>query len=53
VNWFYGFKLHLVINDQVELLVVKTEGNVDGRGPVPELARSLFRNFLVIRVASR
>ena len=43
VDWFYGFKLHLVINDQGELLGVKiTAGNVDDRDAVPELARSLF-----------
>ncbi|UVS63476.1 MULTISPECIES: IS982 family transposase [Nitrosomonas] len=43
VGWFYGFKLHLVINDQGELLGVKiTAGNVDDRDVVPELARSLF-----------
>jgi hypothetical protein len=43
VGWFYGFKLHLVINDQGELPGVKiTAGNVDDRAPVPELARSLF-----------
>jgi hypothetical protein len=35
--------LHLVINDQGELLAVKiTAGNVDDRDPVPELTRSLF-----------
>ena len=43
MGWFYGFKLHLVINDQGELLKVKiTAGNVDDRDPVPELTRSLF-----------
>ncbi len=43
MDWFYGFKLHLVINDQGELLGVKiTAGNVDDRDAVPELARSLF-----------
>jgi hypothetical protein len=43
VDWFYGFKVHLVINDQGELLGVKiTAGNVDDRDPVPELARALF-----------
>ncbi|SDI16114.1 Transposase DDE domain-containing protein [Nitrosomonas sp. Nm132] len=43
VDWFYGFKLHLVINDQGELLGVKiTAGNIDDRDPVPELAHSLF-----------
>ena len=39
VGWFYGFKLHLVINNQGELLVVKiTAGNVDDRDTLPELA---------------
>lgn len=43
VDWFYGFKLHLIVNDQGELLSVKiTAGNVDDRYPVLELARSLF-----------
>ncbi len=43
VDWFYGFKLHLIINDQGELLGVKiTAGNVDDRDAVPQLARSLF-----------
>ncbi|SDX10807.1 Transposase DDE domain-containing protein [Nitrosomonas communis] len=43
MDWFYGFKLHLVINDQGELLGVKiTAGNMDDRDPVPELTRSLF-----------
>ena len=32
MGWFYGFKLHLVINNQVELLGVEiTAGNVDDR----------------------
>ncbi|TYP90181.1 DDE family transposase [Nitrosomonas communis] len=35
--------MHLVINDQAELLRVKiTASNVDDRDVVPELARSLF-----------
>ena len=42
VDWFYGFKLHLVVNDCGELLAVKvTAGNVDDRNPVWELARAL------------
>jgi hypothetical protein len=42
VGWFYGFKLHLVINDEGELLAFKlTAGNVDDRTPVPELTRGL------------
>jgi hypothetical protein len=43
VDWFYGFKLHLVINDQGELLSFKlTPGNVDDRVPVPEMVKQLF-----------
>lgn len=42
-GWFYGFKLHLVINDQGELLnVCFTPGNVDDRKPVPKLTEPLF-----------
>jgi len=43
MGWFYGFKLHLVINDQGELLAFYiTAGNVDDRKPVPRLAEGLF-----------
>lgn len=42
MGWFYGFKLHLIINERGELLGVQlTEGNVDDRVPVPKLARGL------------
>jgi hypothetical protein len=41
-GWFYGFKLHIVINDQGELLAFAiTPGNVDDRKPVPRLTRHL------------
>ncbi len=43
VDWFFGFKLHLCINDCGELLAVRlTPGNTDDRTPVPNLARELF-----------
>lgn len=43
VDWFYGFKLHLVINDCGELLSLRlTPGNTDDRRPVPELVKKLF-----------
>jgi hypothetical protein len=43
VGWFYGFKLHLVVNDEGELLAFcLTPGNVDDRRPVPKLATRLF-----------
>lgn len=42
MGWFYGFKLHLVVNDCGELLAVcLTQGNVDDRRPVPRLVRRL------------
>ena len=43
MGWFYGFKFHLVINDQGELLsAMVTQGNVDDRKPVPQLCQGLF-----------
>lgn len=43
VDWFFGFKLHLVVNDQGELLnFVLTPGNTDDRTPVPKLMQQLF-----------
>jgi hypothetical protein len=42
MGWFYGFKLHLVVNDRGELLAFRiTPGNVDDRAPVPELTQGL------------
>jgi transposase len=42
VDWFFGFKLHLVVNDQGELLnIIVTAGNIDDRTPVPKLLRGL------------
>jgi hypothetical protein len=43
VDWFYGFKLHLVINDRGELLSLRlTAGNVDDRQLVEKLVKELF-----------
>ena len=44
-GWFYGFKLHLVINDQGEILsFYLTPGNVDDRNPevIGHLTKDLF-----------
>jgi hypothetical protein len=47
VDWFYGFKLHLVVNDCGELLALRlTPGNTDDRRPVPELVKGLFGKLL-------
>jgi transposase len=41
-GWFFGFKLHLVINDHGELLAWKlTPGNVDDRRPVTSLVAAV------------
>jgi hypothetical protein len=46
VGWFFGFKLHLVVNDRGELLAFcLTPGNVDDRRPVPQLLRCIPRRF--------
>jgi transposase len=43
VDWFFGFKLHLVVNHQGELLNIQvTPGNTDDRKPVPDLLKALF-----------
>lgn len=43
MGWFYGFKLHLIANDQGELVsFTLTPGNVDDRRPVARLARDLW-----------
>lgn len=42
MGWFYGFKLHFVINKRGELLAFQlTPGNVDDRRPAPHLAQDL------------
>ena len=42
-GWFYGFKLHLIINDQGGIISVKvTLGNVDDRTPVSEMCEDLW-----------
>jgi len=42
-GWFYGFKLHLIINDKGELLAFHvTPGNTDDRVPVEQMAEGLF-----------
>src|SRR5579885_2709940 len=47
VDWFYGFKLHLVVNDCGHLLVCRlTPGNIDDRRPVPGMARKLFGKLI-------
>lgn len=38
IGWFYGFKLHLIINDKGEILdFILTPGNVDDREPLKSM----------------
>ena len=42
-GWFYGFKLHLLVDDCGDILSFRiTRGNVDDRKPVPEM----LKNFI-------
>lgn len=42
MGWFFGFKLHLAVNDQGDLLACcLTPGNIDDRKPVPDMVRRL------------
>ena len=43
MGWFFGFKLHLVVNNEGEIVsFCLTKGNVDDRKPVPKLVKRLF-----------
>lgn len=43
MGWFFGFKLHIVVNEQVELLAFKlTRGNVDDRVLCRGLSGKIF-----------
>jgi hypothetical protein len=43
IGWFFGFKLHIIINDEGELLAFKlTPANTDDRTPVPEMTRGIW-----------
>ena len=47
MGWFYGFKLHLSVNDRGEVLACQLTpglipGNVDDRKPLPNLAKTWF-----------
>jgi hypothetical protein len=50
LGWFFGFKVHLLFNDQGELLnFALTPGNVDDRKPVPHLVKQLFGKIFADR----
>ncbi|WP_223824364.1 transposase [Candidatus Enterovibrio escicola] len=48
--WFYGFKLHLIINDQGSIILVKvTTVNVDDRKPVLEIIDEIWGVYTEIK----
>jgi hypothetical protein len=43
MGWFFGFKLHLMVNDEGELVACRvTTGAVNDQGPVERMARGLW-----------
>ena len=47
IGWFFGFKLHLVINDKGELMAFQiTTANVDDRKPVANLVKTLIGKLI-------
>jgi hypothetical protein len=53
VDWFYGFKLHIIINDEGELInCFISSGNLDDRKGLLKMANSLNGNVLLIKDTS-
>ncbi|QMU31452.1 transposase [Adhaeribacter radiodurans] len=53
ISWFFGFKLHLVMNHQGEMLsFCLTPGNVDNHKPVEQLTRKLWGKVFGIKATS-
>jgi DDE family transposase len=47
MGWFFGFKVHLIVNDVGELLAFSlTPGNIDDRKPVPALVEGRIIGLL-------
>ena len=50
MGWFFGLKLHLVVNDRGELLACQiTPASTDDRKPAPELCKRLFGKLIADR----
>ena len=56
MGWFYGFKLHLAINEKGEVLdVALTPGNIEDRKPLRKFAErleDLFRSHPTLRLVN-
>ena len=54
VNWFFGFKLHIAVNELGQLLnVTLTSGNINDRQPLPDLLSQLFGKIFAVSEAYR
>lgn len=43
MGWFFGFKLHIIVNENGELLAIQiTKGNTNDRVPVKSLCKNIF-----------
>jgi hypothetical protein len=43
MGWFFGFKLHLIVNECGQLLAFRlTPGNTDDRQPIPHMTHGLW-----------
>jgi hypothetical protein len=43
MGWFFGFKLHIIVNDIGEIISLHiTPGNTDDRAPVPKMTKGLL-----------
>jgi hypothetical protein len=50
LGWYFGFKLHLIINDRGQLLAAAlTPGNTDERKPVPSMTKDLVGKLFADR----
>lgn len=47
MGWYFGFKLHIIINDKGELMAFKiTQATTDDRAVVPDLAKDLLGKLI-------
>ena len=47
MGWFFGFKLHVIMNNKGELMALKiTPGNEDDRAPLESMAKGLKGKIL-------
>ena len=47
MGWFFGFKLHMIINDVGQIIAIKiTKGNVDDRTPVGRTNQETQRLYI-------